>query len=122
MALTLATVPAVASATNAAAGTTTGAWIDLRPYYEKSILALITNGGTGPTLPCTARLDLSPNSGGSPAYIGAGGSFAAGLVASTTYAAEFPLSGAAMFGRVVFVGNTGQAVTVQADVTGITTL
>ncbi len=122
MALTKSTTAAQASATNTGGSTTTGSWIDVSGAYESSILALITNGGTGPTLPCTCRVDLSPTSGGSPAYIGAGGTFSAGTVASTTYAAAFPLGGDAMYARVVFTGNTGQSVTVQADITRITAL
>lgn len=120
MALTHATAAAQASASNAAAATTTGSWIDVRSY-KSSILAKITNGGTGPTIGCTARVDLSPDNG-TTVYQGAGGSFLAGVVSSGAYAALFDLPEDAMYARVVFTGNTAQAVTVQADVTKVTAL
>jgi len=119
MAIAHATVVAQASASNAAAGTTTGSWIDLTAAYKASILALITNGGTGPTVACTARIDLSPDNG-TTIYTGAGGAFQAGITASTTYAAEFSLPEDTMYARIVFTGNTAQAVTVQADATKLT--
>ena len=119
MAIAHATVAAQASASNAAAGTTTGSWIDLTSAYKASILALIINGATGPTVACTATVDLSPDNG-TTVYPGAGGSFQAGITASTTYAAEFSLPEDTMYARVVFTGNTGQAVTVQADATKLT--
>jgi hypothetical protein len=121
VALTKTTTAAQASATNTGGSTTTGSWIDVSGAYESSLLALITNGGTGPTLPCTARVDLSPNNG-TTVYLGAGGSFAAGTAASAVYSAAFPLGGDAMYARVVFSGNTGQSVTVQADITRIAAL
>lgn len=119
MAITHATVAAQASASNSAAGTTTGSWIDLTAAYKASILAKITNGGTGPTVACTASIDLSPDNG-TTVYAGAGGSYQAGVTASTTYAAEFSLPEDTMYARTVFTGNTAQAVTVQADVTKLT--
>lgn len=114
-------VAAQASASNAAGATATGAWVDLTDSYESSVLARITNGGTGPTAACTVRVDLSPDNG-TTIYPGAGGSYSAMLAASTVYAASFPLGGDARYARTVFSGNTGQAVTVQADITKVTAL
>lgn len=119
MAIAHATVAAQASASNAAAGTTTGEWIDLTAAYKASVLVKITNGGTGPTVGCTASIDLSPDNG-TTVYAGAGGAYLAGIVASGVYAAEFSLPEDTMYMRTVFTGNTGQAVTVQADVTKLT--
>lgn len=110
---------AQASATNTAAGTTTGSWVDLTAAYESTLLALVTNGGTGPTVGCTARVDLSPDNG-TTVYTGSGGSFLAGVTASTTYTAAFPLPPGTMYARVVFAGNTAQSVIVQADITKLT--
>jgi hypothetical protein len=119
MAATHATVVAQASASNAAAATTTGSWIDLRDAYKAGILARVTNGGTGPTVGCTISIDLSPDNG-TTVYAGAGGSYLAGITASTPYSVDFPLPEETMYARVVFAGNTGQAVTVQADAVKLT--
>lgn len=121
MALTKSTSVAQSSASNSAGGTTTGSWIDLTGAYKASILALIANGGTGPTVGCTARVDLSPDNG-TTVYVGAGGRYTAGVANSGTYSALFDLPEDTMYARVVFTGNTGQAVTVQADVTKVTAL
>jgi hypothetical protein len=121
MALTKSTTAAQASATNTGGSTTTGSWINITGAYKASILARILNGGTGPTIACSARVDLSPDNG-TTVYIGAGGIYQAGTVASTDYAAMFDLPEDALYARVVFVGNTGQSVTVQADVTRVTAL
>jgi hypothetical protein len=115
MALAHATAAVQASASNGAGSTTTGSWIDIRSY-KPSILAKVTNGGTGPTVPCTCTVDLSPDNG-STVYAGAGGSFTAGIASSTPYAFGFDLPPDTMYARTVFSGNIGQAVTIQADVT-----
>lgn len=112
---------AQASASNAAAGTTTGSWIDLTTSYSASILAKITNGGTGPTIGCTVRVDLSPDNG-TTIYSGAGGSYTAGVTASGVFQALFDMPESTMYARTVFTGNTAQAVTVQADVTALTAI
>lgn len=119
MAATKATVAAQASGTNTAGSTATGSWIDLTAAYAASILAFVTNGGTGPTVGCAVSIDLSPDNG-TTVYAGAGGSATAGVTASTTYAFNFDLPAGAMYARTVFSGNTGQSVTVQADVTKLT--
>jgi len=121
MALTKSTAVAQASASNSAGGTTTGAWIDLTGSYKSSIVALITNGGTGPTVGCTVRVDLSPDNG-TTIYVGAGGRYTAGVANSGVYSALFDLSEDTMYARAVFTGNTGQSVTVQADATKVTAL
>jgi hypothetical protein len=120
MATTYATVAAQASATNTAGSTTTGSWVDLTGAYTAKLLAKVTNGGTGPTVGCTVRVDLSPDNG-TTVYTGAGGSFTAGLTASTAYAASFNVDGH-MYARAVFTGNTGQDVTVQADIEKLTAI
>lgn len=105
---------AQASATNTATSTTTGSWINLTAKYEARLSGLITNGGTGPTVPCTMFVDLSPDNG-TTIYSGAGGQFTAGVTASTSYYGAFP-DFAGWYVRTRFTGNTGQSVTVQADI------
>lgn len=119
MTITKLPLAAQASVSNAALATTTGPWVDLTGAYGASLKVLITNGPTGPTQGCTARVDLSPDNGAT-VYPGAGGAYLAGVAASASFATAFPLEADEMYARVVFAGNTGQAVTVQADVTKVT--
>ena len=109
-----------ASASNTAGNTTTSAWFDLRAKYEARLGGRILNGGTGPTLPCSMIVDLSPDNG-TTIYIGAGGQFTAGVTASTEYDGAFP-DFAGWYIRVRFTGNTGQSVTVQADLMTLDTI
>lgn len=113
MALTKAAVAFLASTSVIAGTPQTGSWIDLTGSYDTNVVAKITNGGTGPTIGCTVSIDLSPDNG-TTVYVGAGGSFTAGLTASAVYTGEFAL-GSAMYARVVFSGNTAQNVAGQAD-------
>lgn len=119
MAATHATVAAQASTTNTAGSTTTGSWVDLTVAYQAVVLARIVNGGTGPTLGCAAIVDLSPDNG-TTIYLGAGGQATAGVANSAEYDYQFELPPGTMYARTRFVGNTGQSVTVQADVTKLT--
>lgn len=121
MALTKTAQSVQASATNSAGGTTTSAAFDAN--YGASIVARVTNGGTGPTVACDAVLEVS-NDGGTTWF--EWDRQTAGLVASTAYPMAFKLGigDGADFGkyRVKFSGNTGQSVTVQADAETTTAL
>lgn len=108
------------STSNAATGTTTSSVLDVRAIPKSSVLVRIVNGGAGPTVGCTARVDLSPD--GTLWYLGAGGAYQAGAANSGEYGASFSLDEDAMYVRVVFFGNTVNAVTVQAHVTSLTAL
>ena len=122
MSFTTSTVVAQAGVSNGANATTTGSFINVSDAYDKTLLVLITNQTTGPTLPCTARVDFSPD-GGTTVYPGAGGYFTAGVAGGfAQYAAAFPLPSDTRYVRVVFTGNTGQPVAVQADITKVTAL
>lgn len=110
-----------ASTTNAAGNSTPSAWLALTGAYKASVLARILNGAVGPTIGCTVRVDLSPDNGAT-VYLGAGGNYLAGTANAAEFAVLFDLPEDAMYVRVVFFGNTGQAVTVQADVTAVTGL
>ena len=121
MAATHSTAVAQTSTSNTAGSTTTGSWIDLTAVYSSTIYALITNGGTGPTVGCSVRVDLSTDNG-TTIYQGVLGTYLAGTANSTTYWFAFSLPPDTMYARVVFTGNTGQAVTVQADIVKLTGL
>src|SRR5690242_13724352 len=107
-----------ASASNGAGATTTSSTVNLSTAYGATILVKITNGGTAPTVPCTATVNAS--SDGSTWYRYA--QQTAGLTASAVYQMAFDIPLSVMYAQVVFAGNTGQAVTVAAVceyVTGI---
>lgn len=122
--MTIAKSTAVVLAANtnvAAGGQQASPWIDLRAAYKASLLVRVTNGATGPTLPARAVVNLSPD-GGTTVYAGAGGSAQADRVAGSSYAWQFPQQEDVMYAQVVVTGNTGQAVTTQADVTQLIAL
>lgn len=99
-----------ASATNAAAGTTTSNTLNLTTAYGAVILTKVSNGGTAPTTPCSATINLSSDGLTWKQYA----QQTAGLTASGVYPMAFDIPLAAMYVQVVFTGNTGQAVTVEA--------
>lgn len=121
MALTKSTAAAQSSTSNSAGGTTTGSWIDVTGAYSVSVLAKITNGGTGPTVAASVAVDLSTDNG-TTVYASVGGKKVAGTTNSAVYSFLFTLPPDTMYLRTVFTDNTGQAVTVQADITKITAI
>jgi hypothetical protein len=107
-----------ASASNGAGATTTSSAVNLTTAYSATILARVTNGGTAPTAPCAATVNISSDGSTWRQYA----QQTAGLVASSVYPMAFDLPMSVMYAQVVFSGNTGQAVTVEAlceYVTGI---
>jgi hypothetical protein len=110
MAATKAASSLQASASNAAAATTTSSSINLTTAYGGTILTKVTNGGTAPTLPCAATVNVSSDGTTWRQYA----QQTAGLVASAVYPMAFDLPISVMFAQVVFSGNTGTAVTVEA--------
>lgn len=114
MALTKSSQTPQASASNAAGGTTTGSGLAIN--YGVSGVAVITNSGTGPTVACSVYIDFSSNNTdwfNGPA-IGVGG-IANSEVTRVPFALGIGAGGDWNYYRVRFTGNTGQAVTVQAD-------
>ena len=111
MALTKAVQAFQASATNTAAGTTTGSGINLTAAYEASMVGRVTNGATGPTVPCDFIVQVSNDD--SDYYEFA--RFTAGIANNGVY--EFPvtLPPAVMYARSNFTGNTVQNVTIECD-------
>lgn len=118
MAATKAATTLQVSASNAAGATTTSSTVNLTTAYSGTILAKITNGGTAPTAPCAATINISSDGSTWRLYA----QQTAGLNASGVYSMAFDLPISVMFAQVVFSGNTGQSVTVEAFceyVTGI---
>jgi hypothetical protein len=107
-----------ASASNGAGSTTTGTAVNLTAAYGALIVANITNGGTGPTVGCDCVVQVSND--GSTYYEFSRQTAPTTNSASTDFAIELPPP--VMYARVVFVGNTGQAVSVSAYLCELTTV
>lgn len=121
MALTKAYTAAVGSGTSNTAGSTTNS-STLTIGYGISIVAKVTNGGTGPTVGCDVIIQVSHDGATWQEW----DRRTAGVTASTTYTFAFRLGigdgGDWLDARVQFSGNTAQTVTVQADAESTTSL
>jgi len=105
------------STTNSAGGTTNGTTqAPAGDVVGLSVAARITNGGTGPTDPCELTVYYRTSSGGTQFELGP---FAAGTDANETYGFNVPIPDGAYDVDVQFTGNTGQDVTVEAELIGI---
>ncbi len=123
MALTRSAQTPQASASNAAAATANSAALAIG--YGVSGIASITNGGTGPTIGCSFNLQVA-NDGGAGTWFTIS-SQTAGTTAAGVYTFPFSIGVGGANGdwghyRTQFTGNTGQAVTVQADAESTTAL
>jgi len=122
---TTARTAIIASASQAAAGTTRGR-LDCTAVDGGIVTFRITNGGTGPTLQCEARVLIAHKDSAMPAA-GAEGSGALDwkqvFVIGGAVAANLLTRGTYRFGpevaylQIEFTGNTAQAVTVEAHAT-----
>lgn len=108
-----------ASASNTAGSTTTGSALDLTSALGGLVTAIVTNGGTGPTIGCSFIVEVSNDNSVWRAF--AGGQVA-GLVSSTTYTFSVLIPKEVMYIRSKFTGNTGQTVTIQAEFHEFTSL
>lgn len=97
-----------ASASNAAGATTTGTALDLCTDLGLHVTAKVTNGATGPTVPCTFRLEVSNDNSTWFTHYEAAAQTGNNVVTEWS----FSLGPEIMYVRSVFTGNTGQAVTV----------
>jgi hypothetical protein len=101
----------LAPASNPPGGTTTSTTWNLTTALGGLLQCRITNGATGPTAGCEAQVQVSTD--------GASWREFSRQVAPTTAngAVDFhvEISSPALFARVVFGGNIGQAVTVEAN-------
>lgn len=109
----------VASGSNAAGSTTRGT-IDLRTAQGGLLTMKITNGATGPTVQCEGRVLVAHNAGVTPAAASAGVDwktlwrFGGGTTANAITEQSIEIGPGVMHLEVEFTGNTGQAVTVEA--------
>jgi hypothetical protein len=122
MALTKSIQTAQASASNGAGSTTTSA--AFATNYGVSGVAMVTNGGTGPTVACDFVIEVS-NDGGSSAWFEWSRQTASATASAVTrFPFQLGIGTGADFGhyRTKFTANTAQAVTVQADAETTTAL
>ena len=107
-----------ASASNSAGGTTTSSTLDLSDDYGAGIMVKLTNGATGPTVGCTATVNVSSDGATWKYFQAATG----GTASNGVYSFAFDLPAWVMQAQVVFTGNTGQAVTVEAFAQALTAI
>jgi hypothetical protein len=112
----------ITAATAAPPGGTNSAWIDLSTVYEAQIDIKMTNGGTGPTLGLQVMVQVAANyNAGSPTLpIAYGGNLVGSTVNSDInyFSVTIPIGVAAV--RLCAGSNTGQAVTIDADISSVT--
>ena len=117
--------PVAAGTSNAASATTRGT-VDLRTAQGGLLTMKITNGGTGPTAQCEGRVLIAHNAGATPTAAGAGADwktirfFGGGTTNSAVTEQSFAIGPGVMHLETEFTGNTGQAVTVEAYFSEIT--
>lgn len=109
----------VASASNAAGATTRGT-LDVSSKHGGIITLKITNGATGPTVQCEGRVlisheDTLPAAGSAGADWKTVWRFGGGITANAVTEQSFQFGPEIRHLEVEFTGNTGQAVTVEAD-------
>lgn len=126
MALSKTARTVVASASNAAGGTTRGT-IDLETTYGGLLTMKITNGATAPTAQCEGRVLVAHNAT-VPAAASAGAdwktvyTFGGGTTNSGVTEMSYVVDTSVMALEVEFTGNTGQAVTVEAFLSELSTV
>ncbi len=123
--VTKAAATIVASTSNAAGATTRGT-IDLRTVDFGGLLTIkITNGATGPTASCEARVLVAHDDGATPAAASAGAAwktdyvFSGGTAANDITEQSYNVIPGVQHLEIEFTGNTGQAVTVEAQMTRV---
>lgn len=121
MAKTITAASLVASASNSAGSTTRGR-LDVSAADGGEIRWRITNGGTGPTVQCEARILVARKQTSMPAaaaegtgnddwkqvYVQGGG-----VTANASTRGKYTFGPEVAYVEIEFTGNTGQAVTVE---------
>lgn len=121
MAKTITAAELVASASNAAGATTRGR-LDVSAADGGEIRWRITNGGTGPTVQCEARVLVARKQGSMPAAAAEGAGSddwklvyvqGGGTTANASSRGRFTFGPEIAYVQIEFTGNTGQSVTVE---------
>lgn len=128
MAKTLARTAVVTSASNSASGTTRGR-LDCTSVDGGILTFRITNGGTGPTVQCEARVLVAHKDSAMPAAASEGTAdtdwkqvymVGGGVANSVSSRGVYRFGPEVAYLEIEFTGNTGQAVTVEAHATTFT--
>jgi hypothetical protein len=103
----------------AGAGNTTSATVDLSAAYGAEVDIKLTNGATGPTIAAQVQVQVADDAAGT-LWVNFGGPLVGptGNAAVSSWSVEIPLGVAAV--RTVSGSNTGQNVTLDADVSAVT--
>lgn len=121
MAKTITGAALVSSASNAAGSTTRGR-LDVSAADGGMIRWALTNGGTGPTTQCEARVLVARKQASMPAAAAEGtgddawkivARMGGGTTASTKTQGSYTFGPEVAYIEIEFTGNTGQAVTVE---------
>ena len=106
-----------ATTLTAAAGDTTSAAITLDDGYGAFVSIKLTNGATGPTVAAQVQIQTSQDG---TVYFNYGGPLVGSLVnaAVTSWSVEIPIG--VEYLKLVAGSNTGQNVTVDADISEVT--
>lgn len=128
MAKTQAATAIVTSAANTAGSTTRGR-LDCTAVDGGIITFRLTNGGTGPTVQCEARVLVAHKGSSMPAAASEGAAdtdwkqvavIGGGTTASASTRGVYRFGPEVAYAEVEFTGNTGQSVTVEAHATTYT--
>lgn len=118
----------IVSSQSCGAGSTVRGTLGLQSAQGGGFLTMkITNGGTGPTTQCEGRVLIAHNSS-TPSPGGAGSdwktiaSFGGGTANNAVTEFAMPIDASIMCLECEFTGNTGQAVTVEAYFSELTTI
>lgn len=108
----------------AGAGNTNSSWIDLSAVFESQVDIKLTNGATGPTIAAQVQVQVADdyNSGAPTLPVNFGGALIGGTANSEVdyFSVTIPIGVAAV--RLVAGSNTGQNVTVDADISKVTAI
>lgn len=103
---------------------TNGTWIDLHNTFESQIDIKLTNGATGPTVAAQVQVQVASDyNAGSPTLpVNFGGALVGGTSNSEVdyFSVTIPIGVEAV--RLVAGSNTGQNVTVDADISTVTAI
>jgi len=101
----------IASVSNAAGATKTDTY-DMSSAFGALLTVIITNGATGPTLPCGLLVETAPSAAADTYATLVDVNAKLGNNVVTSWNIDLPNS--AMFVKITLTGNTDQAVTVEA--------
>lgn len=108
-----------ATTLTAGAANTTSSAVDLSAGYGAQVNIQLTNGGTGPTVAAQVQIQVANDTGGT-LFVNYGGPLVGSTTLSvvTSWSVDLPIGVNRL--RLVAGSNTGQNVTVDADISNVT--